>query len=728
MKPRSYIAFLLVPPLLVVLPLAITFIGRVARLDRMPVDKIALGALIGYGVGAIVYILALTPAAGRVSAALARGEKISEAISWCLERTEIASAAFWMIWGGVVALIGSAVFLPSWQGVQVFVEASLIVSVPAMAWAYWGGKWFLLRGVGERQAVAYRGRVYSVGLKLGLVFIGFYAVSLGALVQLIAGHLAYRLRQPNLAIDAVVADVTTFGITTTVVTALIFAVATYLLARDIIGPIDQLASLAGDLAEGRFDTQTHVFSDDEIGQVSDRFTATQRNLRSLVGRIGSSGSAITDGVRVMNGGTETLLGGAKEQTQLAASSSEALSGVRSQAQSVLEAVEKFAEVTYDSASRASELRASSGEVARQMDELFQSVEKTSSSTTEIDASARETSRRTTDLAGFSAEQLTFVAEMEATVEQIHGMSSSTAEIADQVRQNAISGREAVLETVSGIRSAQESTRRTAGAFESLQKSLGQIDQILLLIEELTNRTNLLSFNAAIIAAQAGSQDYGFSVIADEVRQLAERTRGATKEIANIIRDVRPIANEAVGAINEGVSRVDATVDLAQKTEEALAGILESADRSQEMSRSISHAMEEQTKATRHLHDVMTRTSDTVTEISRATKGQAEATRLLAGESERVRDIALHVKRASDEQTAASGGIAAAMEQIAADIRAIRDRLDHQLTKADEIAKASQVTLTIAQKNNVIAEQFSNALSALLRNGNDFANEVSRFRV
>ncbi len=725
---RWYIVYLLVPPLIVFLPLAVAFINGVARLDQLPIWSITLGAVIGYGLGAIGCYLALNPAVSRVATALAGGQEVSEPISDCLQRTEIVSAAFWVAWGTVMAMIGSALLLPTFRGVQVFAEASLIVSVPAMAWTYWGAKWFLLRGVSQRQALAYRGRVYSVGLKLGLVFIGFYVVSLGAFVQLIAGRLAYRLRQPNLAVDAVVGDIMTFGIGVTIMTALIFAAATYLLARDITGPIDQLAALAHDLAEGRFDTHTRVFSDDEIGRVSDRFAATQRNLRSLVGRMGSSGTAITDGVRVMNDGTESLLTGAKEQSQLAASSTEALSGVRSQAQSVLDAVEKFAEVTYDSASRASELSASSAEVARQMDELFQSVEKTSSSTTEIDASARETSRRTTDLAGFSAELLTFVAEMEATVDHIHGTASSTASIADQVRDNALSGRKAVQETVTGIRSAQESTRRTAGAFEALQKSLGQIDQILLLIEELTNRTNLLSFNAAIIAAQAGSQDFGFSVIADEIRQLADRTRGATKEIADIIRDVQPIAKEAVGAINEGVSRVDATVDLAQKTEQALASILDSADRAQEMSQRISRAMEEQSQATRHLHGVMSQTSEAVTEISRATKGQAEATRLLAQESERVRDIALHVKRASDEQTDASGGIAAAMEHIANDIRAIRDRLGHQLSKADEIAKASQVTLTIAQKNNAIAEQFSEALSSLVRSGSEFAEEVARFRV
>lgn len=728
MKPRSYIAFLLLPPLVVLLPVALLFLARAGRLEALPMGKLVLSALIGYGIGAIAYILALTPGATRVSLALNGQGDVSTAISECLQFTTMAAAGVWLAWGGLLALAGTAAFVPSLRGIQFFVVAILIVAVPSMAWTYWGGKWFLVRSVPEGDRLGYHGRPYSVGLKIGLVFIGFYVVSLGALIQLIATHLAIRLGEPNLSIDAIVTNVITFGVSAAVVTTLIFGIATYLLARDLIRPMNQLLRLAGDLAEGRFDTTVHIFADDELGRVADRFAVTQKNLRALIVKIGTSGTAITDGVRLMNGGTASLLTGATEQSSLAESSTSTLAGVRSEAQSVLSAAENFAELTYDSASRASELKASSAEVARRMEELSQSLEKTSSSTTEIDASARETSRRATDLAGFSSDVLTFVAEMDATVEQIHATSSNTAQISDEVRQNAIAGRKAVQETVGGIRSAQDSTRRTAGAFESLQKSLRQIDQILLLIEELTNRTNLLSFNAAIIAAQAGAHDFGFSVIADEVRQLAERTRGATKEISTIIRGVQPIANEAVQAINEGVSRVDATVELAQRAEESLASILGSADRSLDMSRSIQHAIEEQSRATRHLHDIMGKMSDGVTEIHRATAGQADATRLLANETERVRDIAVQVRRASEEQTLASGGIAGSMEQIASDIRDIRDRLEHQLRQADEIASASRLTLSIAQKNNAIAEQFSSALASLLQSGNEFANEVSRFKV
>jgi methyl-accepting chemotaxis protein len=318
--------------------------------------------------------------------------------------------------------------------------------------------------------------------------------------------------------------------------------------------------------------------------------------------------------------------------------------------------------------------------------------------------------------------------MDATTTQIHRTASDSASLSQRVRENADAGRSAVRETMSGIRDAQSSTRKTTDAFDALQKSLAQIDQILVFIDEVTNRTNLLSFNAAIIAAQAGQNDFGFSVIADEVRQLAERTRSATKEISTIIRGVQPIAKQAVGALQEGVERVDHTVALAQNAASALETILGSADRSLEMAESMSAALEEQSRATRHLHNVTASMSDNIREIDRGTRGQADATRLLAREAERVRDIALQVKGASREQVTSAAGIATAMEEIAAGVELIHDRMARQIAQTEHVAGASKVTLTIARKNDDIANQFSSALLALVESGKVFDAEVARFRV
>lgn len=721
MSPYRYALAVVLPPFAVALPVSLAFLVHVTRMPAVTLGRIALIAGLAYGIAGAFAVIAIAAAVRRVSADLAARRDPSNAISHALAETTLWSSMLWIVFGLLLAMAGCAAIAPTFLGLQYFGEAALIVAAPAMAWSYWTGKRLLLGAVGDGVHVEYAGRTWSIGAKIFIVFIGFYFVSAGALVLVIASRVAATLG------EKAAYDVDRFGLFIAATTTLVFAAATWFLARDVTRPAAELVRFAGELAQGHFSSDVRIFSDDEIGKLARSFGVTRTNLRALVGRVGDRGDSISLGVRSMSVGTESLVENAHEQSGMAAQSSSALALVQNETQSVARETDRVTELTYDSAGRATELRASFAEVAKRMDDLVSSVEKSSSAATEIDASAAENARRTQNLAAIGTDVLAFVAEMDATVAHITRTAQSTASLSNEMREHADAGREAVDATMDGIRNAQDSTRRTAGAFDALQKSLGQIDSILVFIDEVTNRTNLLSFNAAIIAAQAGGNDHGFSVIADEIRQLADRTRNATKEIASIIRGVQPIARQAVAAIDEGVQNVDRTVELAQHASSALVTILGSADRSLDMTRTISHALEEQAKASRHLHGVTATMSDHIAEMQRATEGQAAATRMLATEAERVSDIAEQVKRATDEQTVAADGIAKAMEHIAADVRSIRDRLDRQLHQAEQIATASRVTLSIAERNNTIAEEFRTSLQTLLQSGHELETEVARFR-
>ena len=711
---RRYVGMVLLPPLVLLLPIAIAFLVHVTRAARwLPMASTAAGV---YAAGAILFYLAVEPYARR-----AETQRTSDAISECLTRTELAAVVLWLGAGVLLTLTGWAAIRPTFLGFQYFAEAALIVAAPAMAWSYWTGKRILIGAARDVPQLAYRGRAWSVGVKISMVFIGFFIISVGALVHLVSSRVAAEN-------EAIAGEIAGYGLMIAALTTIVFAVATYFLARDITAPMQRLMQLAEAMAAGQFDVEPRVFADDEVGRLAASFALTREHLRELIGRVGNRGGAITSGVRVMREGTDALLTGAREQSTMTEQSVASVFHVRSEAESVLSAADTMTEAAGDSAARAAELKASSQEVAARMEDLARSVDKSASGTDQISASAREMSSRTTVLSGLSNDVLSFVAEMDATIRNIHETASSTENLASEASDHARAGREAVDETVSGIRTVQDATRRTTDAFESLQSSLGQIGQILSFIDEVTNRTNLLSFNAAIIAAQAGQNDYGFSVIADEIRQLADRTRQSTKEISGIIRNVQPVAQQALAALGESGNRVDRTVALAQNAAAALATILDSAERSMTMSRTMARSLEEQARATKHLHEVTARMSEHVDEIDRSTRGQAEATRLLSQEAERVSDIAAEVKRATDDQVQTGAGIAQAMEQIASDVRVIRDRLGRQLAEAEQIASATRATLTIAKKNNAIAEQFSAAIEDLVVSGKVFSEDVSRFRV
>lgn len=523
-------------------------------------------------------------------------------------------------------------------------------------------------------------------------------------------------------------QITFYTLLIAIVTTAIFTIATLLLARDVTKPLKQLRSMASEMASGNFDSSNQVFSDDEVGQLAKSFAETRANLSGLLGRVGGSGSTITDGVRVITGGTESLMTRSRNQAELTENSSAAVENVRAGIRQVLAAAQTVSILTEDASSRSLQLQSSAEEVASSMDHLFQSVEKTSSSTTEMNAAMNEMSQRADVLGGISDEVLSFVAELDAMVKELRSSSHATAEISRKVREDAEAGGAAVNRTLEGISITQELTDGTARVMGDLQGSVGQIGQIVVVIEEITNRTNLLALNAAIIAAQAGEHGTGFSVVADEIRELAERTRGSTKEIATIIKAVQTGSRNAVARINEGVVRVRETVDLAHGAASSLQKIGGSANQSHEMATRISRGLEEQGKASRHLHEVTSKMSDHIGEITRATREQARGTQLLAEEAERVRDIAGQVKTATSEQSTAGHGITAALEKIADDARGMRDLLERQLRETDRIADASRVMLSIAQQNDAIAREFNDTVQSLVRSGQAFQSEVARFRI
>ncbi|HVS31669.1 MAG TPA: methyl-accepting chemotaxis protein [Thermoanaerobaculia bacterium] len=823
---RRYMFWLLVPPIIVMVPVGVFFLSQVVQLSLTATFSLA-ALLVGfYALGSGSFYIAARSRAFDVDRALGGEGDLSTAATRCLTRSITLPLLQWTVGAVIFAAIGSMFFMPTRLGFGYFLVAGFIGAFAAVAWNYFTAKRLLGISISESgKSAEYNGPRITLARKVALVFIGTFIMSSIALVQLVSSKVATTLEKlavsnsadrfdrlyesaslmatfdgsaldtlrsyipddhalhlidqdgnvtstgESLAADEIAAirrirngdsssyvgphvarfaplengsilvmsvpwgpyrnvpqQVTFYTFVVAFFTLGAFSLATFALARDIARPVRTLQTIAAEMAEGNFTSTTHVFSDDEVGILASDFNETRANLNALLARIGGSGTTITEGVRVITGGTQSLMTRSRNQSELTEHSSVAVDNVRGGIRASLGAADAVSELTQDASARALQLQSSAEEVARSMDYLFQSVEKTSSSSTEMNASMNEMSRRTEVLSEIGEEVLSFVAEMDSTVEELRANSQTTADISREVREAAEAGGAAANRTVEGIELSREITNSTAEVLDQLHGSVGEIGRILSVIEEITGRTNLLALNAAIIAAQAGEHGLGFSVVADEIRELAEKTRGSTKEISQIIKAVQTGSRQAVTKINEGVLRVSESVDLAQAAAGSLELIVASANRSYEMSAKISRALEDQTKASRHLHEVASRMSDHIAEINRGSREQARGTELMASESERVRDIAAQVKSATEEQSTAGSGITTALERIADDARAMRDLLERQMEETDRIADASQVMLSIAQQNDQIAREFSQTVDNLVQSGQSFENEVARFRI
>jgi len=183
-------------------------------------------------------------------------------------------------------------------------------------------------------------------------------------------------------------------------------------------------------------------------------------------------------------------------------------------------------------------------------------------------------------------------------ENIESVSSEVM----MIRSSAASGQDTLEKTVSGISTLTATVMNTSKNMDSLGSSSTHITEILKVITDIAEQTNLLALNAAIEAARAGEHGRGFAVVADEVRKLAERTRSATEEISGMTENIRKQVSVSVNDFEKGAMLArqgeEMVSGLKDALEEIINGVISVSDRIQ----SISSAMEQQNRSSREISE------------------------------------------------------------------------------------------------------------------------------
>ena len=195
---------------------------------------------------------------------------------------------------------------------------------------------------------------------------------------------------------------------------------------------------------------------------------------------------------------------------------------------------------------------------------------------QVSASAQETRSTSLHLAEASehqAEQISSatgaVVEMSTALENLSGDAKESAEVAQNSVDIAGKGASAVLNTIQGMDNIREQIQETSKRIKRLGESSQQIGEIVELIDDISDQTNILALNAAMQAAMAGEAGRGFAVVADEVQRLAERSSNATKQIDALVKTIQADTNEAVASMETSTIEVVSGAKLAEDAGDAL---------------------------------------------------------------------------------------------------------------------------------------------------------------
>ena len=278
-----------------------------------------------------------------------------------------------------------------------------------------------------------------------------------------------------------------------------------------------------------------------------------------------------------------------------------------------------------------------------IDQLRQLVETINHTAAQVALAAQDTQNTAMHLAEASEHQAQEIAgasaavnEMAVSIDQVSANAAESSAVAERSVAIANKGNEVVQNTIVGMDTIREQIQDTSKRIKRLGESSQEIGDIVSLINDIADQTNILALNAAIQASMAGDAGRGFAVVADEVQRLAERSSGATKQIEALVKTIQTDTNEAVISMEQTTSEVVRGARLAQDAGVALEEIEKVSASLAALIQNISNAARQQASSAGHISNTMNVIQEITSQTSTGTTATARSIGELAKLAETMR--------------------------------------------------------------------------------------------
>src|SRR5690554_1489808 len=279
-----------------------------------------------------------------------------------------------------------------------------------------------------------------------------------------------------------------------------------------------------------------------------------------------------------------------------------------------------------------------------IDQLRSLVQTINQTAVQVASAAQETQSTAMHLAEASEHQAQEIAgasaavnEMAVSIDQVSANASESAAVAERAVAIANKGAEVVQATIHGMDTIREQIQETSKRIKRLGESSQEIGDIVSLINDIADQTNILALNASIQASMAGEAGRGFAVVADEVQRLAERSAAATKQIETLVKTIQTDTNEAVISMEQTTSEVVKGARLAQDAGVALEEIESVSKNLADLIQNISNAARQQAASAGHISNTMNVIQEITSQTSSGTTATARSIGNLAEMAQEMRN-------------------------------------------------------------------------------------------
>lgn len=442
--------------------------------------------------------------------------------------------------------------------------------------------------------------------------------------------------------------------------AAVVAVAAYFMAHSIAGPIGRIRVALDSISRGELGSAFEHQSADELGAMSRSYSSMQVYLDEMA----VAAEQVAEGdltVRVNKRSEDDRLGDALARM------TERMHGVLAEAAKTASALDvsrqQLAAISEQPSIATQEVAGSTGHVAEGISQQAEAARGASESVDQLS----KLINRVSDDAETQSQTVQNAAELSAQVAksatEMASLTRDASEGAQGAAATADEGAQLVTSTVEGIDRIKSSIDNAGEQIGALSERAAEIGKIVAVIEDIAAQTNLLALNAAIEAARAGEQGRGFAVVADEVRQLAERVASATQEIAGLIQGVQEGVDASVQAMEEGANEMATGTQTAAEAGEAL-------QRIQKAARRVSGQIDDITSGVQSLDQVGAEMAERLAETRELAEQNTASAEQMRESAATVEESVSSIASVAETNGAATEQVSASAEQMSAQVEEV----------------------------------------------------------
>ncbi len=501
------------------------------------------------------------------------------------------------------------------------------------------------------------------------------------------------------------------------------------ISKFITRPISVMEKTADRIASGDLTAAVDIKGKDEIASLGQAINRMAFNLKDMLSKIAGITGSVSNATTNIASSSQAILSVADVQKSAVEETAGAMEEMDGSVSQVVMSANNLSESAEHTSSAIMQMSASIERIAENANVFSETAHDTASSIEEMVSSIKQIAASIENLSASSAEIASSVDEVNATTRDIEHRAGDSVTLAEKVMTNASDkGMNAATAALDGMENIKKSVVALSDVINMLGKRTVDIGKILNVIDDVADQTNLLALNAAILASKAGEHGKGFSIVADEIKSLAERASASTNEIASLITSVQDVTRSSIRMASDGIKTVEKGFLLVKDMDNALREIVESSKASTEMARAIQRATAEESQVIKQITDAIEGMTEQTENISRAIQEQSKGSKFIIEATERVKELSRQVKTATGEQKDGSRQIAGVIDNVSQQASQIAGATAKQKEKSISIVQSMEQLHLTSDELVGSGNEMNAVISSLKEEAMNLLKELQKFKV